>query len=174
MNFLHEKNIKFVIRIRNNAKMNKFSNIFRCINQVIKKVYNNKTKKFISLLCNNEYKIITNLPEDSYNDTEIYNLYQNRWSIEVFFKYLKSNCKISNLKEKKKVDIDKLLICNLIVIYISRILKKYFIDKNNKILKEKKDAMNKCKINETKLIKGVYDKLLKIIIGGNLDLSTLD
>lgn len=54
-------------------------------------------------------------------------IYEDRWNIEVFFKYLKTNFKLRNLKEKKKEDNDKLLTCQMIIIYISQLLKKYFI-----------------------------------------------
>jgi hypothetical protein len=67
--FLIDNNIKFVIRIRNNAKKIKNLNC-RCIEKsfsIEKKVFNKKNNKYETLICNNKYSIITNIKEDVYD-----------------------------------------------------------------------------------------------------------
>lgn len=176
--FLIRNNIKFIIRIRNNAKLNQKINekcrFLKKVFTVEKQVYNNKNKRKEFIICNNEYSLITNLTSEEYNDESIYNMYNERWEIEVFFKYIKSNYKLQNLKEKKKIDNDKLLTCHLIIIYIAKIFKKYFLNKNKATMTttiNKKNNVNstcKIKINETLLAKGIFEKLLMNIICGNL------
>jgi len=150
--FLIDNNIKFVIRIRNNAKNIKKLNC-RHIEKsfsIEKKVFNKKKNKYKTLICNNKYSIITNIKEDIYDENKIFNIYEERWNIEVFFKYVKTNFKLRNLKEKKKEDNDKLLTCQMIIIYISQLLKKYFITKNKAKLKtsinKKNNTISTCKI----------------------------
>ena len=176
--FLIRNNIKFIIRIRNNAKPNQKINekcrFLKKVFPVEKQVYNNKNKRKEFIICNNEYSLITNLTSDEYNDESIYNMYNERWEIEVFFKYIKSNYKLQNLKEKRKIDNDKLLTCHMIIIYIAKLFKKYFLNKNKATMPttiNKKNNVNstcKIKINETLLAKGIFEKLLMNIICGNL------
>ena len=180
--FLIDNNIKFVIRIRNNAKNIKNLNC-RHIEKsfsIEKKVFNKKKNKYETLICNNKYSIITNIKEDIYDENKIFNIYEERWNIEVFFKYLKTNFKLRNLKEKKKEDNDKLLTCQMIIIYISQLLKKYFIRKNKAKLKtsinKKNNTITTCKIkiNESLLINGIFENLLIDIITGKLDMKLIE
>jgi hypothetical protein len=180
--FLIDNNIKFVIRIRNNAKKIKKLNC-RYIEKsfsIEKKVFNKKKDKYETLICNNKYSIITNIKEDICDENKIFNIYEDRWNIEVFFKYLKTNFKLRNLKEKKKEDNDKLLTCQMIIIYISQLLKKYFIEKNKPKLKtsinKKNNTISTCKIkiNESLLINGIFENLLIDIITGKLDMKLIE
>ena len=101
--FLIDNDIKFVIRIRNNAKKIKNLNC-RYLEKSFsleKQVFNKKKNKYETLICNNKYTIITNIKEETYTENKIFKIYEDRWNIEVFFKYLKKNFKLINLKEKK-------------------------------------------------------------------------
>jgi len=186
--FLIDNNIKFVIRIRNNAKNIKKLNC-RFLEKsffIEKKVFNKKTNKYDTIICNNKYSIVTNINEEIYNEKKIFEIYEDRWNFEVFFKYLKKNFKFIDLKEIKKEDNDKTVTCQLIVIYIAQILKKYFIENNKsklnttinkKIKKIKKNisvATCKVKINESLLIEGIFDNLLMEIINGELNEHIID
>lgn len=93
--FLISNNIKFVIRIKNNFK-NKNINNCRYINKefiINKKVYNRKTKKTNTIKCTNKYSLIMNLDKNEYTDKKILDIYNKRWDIEVYFKYIKNNLK---------------------------------------------------------------------------------
>lgn len=174
--FLIDNNIKFVIRIRNNAKNIKNLNC-RYLEKsfsVEKQVFNKKKNKYETIICNNKYSIITNIKEEIYTENKIFKIYEDRWNIEVFFKYLKKNFKLINLKEKKKKENDKTITSQLIIIYISKLLKKYFIENNKVKLKtsinKKNNTISKCKIkiNESLLIKGIFENILMEIINGQL------
>lgn len=177
--FLIEKNIKFVIRIRNNAKI---INDLKCRYieknvSVTKNFFNRKKNIYEKILCNNKYSIITNLSEE-YNLNDIFKIYENRWEIEVFFKYIKSNFKIRNLKEKYKEDNDKLLICQQIIIYIAQLFENNFLDKSKikKNINKKNKEVTTCKIkiNKSLLIKGIFENLLLEIIEGKLTETILE
>lgn len=181
--FLIDNNIKFVIRIRNNAKNIKNLNC-RYLEEksfsLEKQVFNKKKNKYETIICNNKYSIITNIKEEIYTENKIFKIYEDRWNIEVFFKYLKKNFKLINLKEKKKEDNDKTITCQLIIIYISQLLKKYFIENNKVKLKtsinKKNNTITTCKIkiNESLLIEGIFDNLLLEIIKGQLNKQLIE
>ena len=107
--FLNNKNIKFVIRVKNNCvhlKKNKsiisknkckyirFISYDTKITSIIKDKKNNDRTVTRDLSCN----IATNLNQ-TYNEDTIKNIYKSRWDVEVFFKLIKSNFKFSYLTE---------------------------------------------------------------------------
>ena len=180
--FLIDNDIEFVIRIRNNAKKIKNLNC-RYLEKSFsleKQVFNKKKNKYETLICNNKYTIITNIKEETCTENKIFKIYEDRWNIEIFFKYLKKNFKLINLKEKKKEDNNKTIICQSIIIYISQLLKKYFIE-NNKIklkitINKKNNTITTCKIkiNESLLIEGIFENLLLEIIKGQLNKQLIE
>ena len=106
-NLLNERNIKFVIRIKNNSeylnkntkKKNKrnlnnirFVSYSAQIEETKKDKNNNDVKIIRTLQCH----LATNL-ENNYDDENIKNIYVSRWDIEVFFKLIKKNFKFANL-----------------------------------------------------------------------------
>lgn len=166
--YLISNNIKFVIRIRNNAKITTLPNC-RYISKdftINKKVYIKKTNKKENIKCINKYTLITNLCKDEYSDQDILDIYNKRWDIEVYFKYIKNNFKLENLKEKKTIDNKKLLICQSIIAIIAKIIKHIYIDINKNIIKNN-DTLT-TKINDSLLIKGIFENLLNDIINSNL------
>ena len=71
---------------------------------------------------------------NKYNDEQIKKVYLSRWSIEVFFKLLKSNFKFSNLKEnikKNKNNYNVKTNKSLLIIGIKLILKSIIKGKFN-------------------------------------------
>ena len=68
----------------------------------------------------------------------------------------------------------------MIIIYISQLLKKYFITKNKAKLKtsinKKNNTISTCKIkiNESLLINGIFENLLLDIITGKLDMTLIE
>ena len=93
--FLIDNDIKFVIRIRNNAKNIKNLNCRHLEKSfsIEKKVFNKKKNKYEIIICNNKYSIITNIKEETYTENKIFKIYEDRWNIEVFFKINKSKRK---------------------------------------------------------------------------------
>jgi len=63
----------------------------------------------------NQFNLITNLP-NHYNNNTISNIYESRWDIEVFFKFLKYNFKFSNLNSKNLINEKIIYVLSLLVI----------------------------------------------------------
>jgi len=187
INFLDTHNFNYVIRIKNNCtliknyeltknKITKHQNIriitYKDTIDIIKKDENDKNIKLKQTI---ECNVITNLNKENYNDLEIKKIYLSRWSIEVFFKLLKSNFKFSNLKEHNKTktinEYNKLYYSILIIIYISSMIEK-INDKYNKSInkkevnKKKKNNYN-VKTNKNLLLNGIQ-LILKNVIKGTL------
>jgi hypothetical protein len=83
---------------------------------------------------------------------------------------LKSKFKFSYLTEKNKQQHGKLKYISMIMMYITKIIMCYGLDK--KISGKKK--LENIKVNSSNLICGIYDKLLKIIINGKLNENILN
>lgn len=188
MNFLNDNNYKFVIRIKNNcthlevnkAKKTKntknIPNNTRFINynfnkESTKNLYNNKTKNIESyritevVNCN----IATNL-DNSYTDEDIKNIYNSRWSIEEYFKLIKSNFKFSIMKEHNKNTVDTYK-KTFTIIKIYSVLEK-LIELMCDGITENNDEKYNIKINKTDVINGLF-KIIPKIISSNIDRDDL-
>lgn len=192
LTFLNKNNIKFIIRCRGECK--KFNNdynfkknennikelknyckVISFEEKFIKEVFNRKTKKLngsqYTIECKNDCKIITNINDMTNED--ILNNYRSRWDIETFFKIIKNNFKIQHTKEKNENNKTKIYAITNIIMNIKSVIEKNYIDKNNiknkTILKKNKKNVNVIiKINQSNLINGIMNKLLKKIINSNL------
>jgi hypothetical protein len=180
MDFLNNNNYKFVIRIKNNCihlnqnkKKNKKENTYkipndtRFINYNFNKeytriLYNNKTKMKESykitekINCN----IATNLDE-SYTPENIKNIYNSRWSIEEYFKFIKSNFKFSLMREHNKNTIETYK-KTFVIIKIYSVLEK-LIELMCDGIMEKQNTKYNIKINKTQIIHGLFVFISKII-----------
>ena len=133
--YLNKKNIKFVIRVKNNCvhlkknksilRKNKCEYVrFVSYNTTITSIIKDKKNKDRSVTRNLSCNIATNL-NHTYNDDTIKNIYKSRWDVEVFFKLIKSNFKFSYLTEHNT----QTRICYLkkyIVILINCMLERIF------------------------------------------------
>lgn len=195
-NFLDINNIKYVIRIKENSQLKgninknnqnkklieelKINNRLITYEMVINKKFFDKNKKEQLIECKNKYTLITNINDkNNYDDNKIREIYNDRWKIEEYFKYVKNNFKISYLREKKITNHKKLIYANLIITYIALILEKLYI--KNKNLNKKKINRNskkikECtiKINKSNLINGIYNSLLEHLIKGKLNKNKID
>jgi len=194
MDYLVSKNIKFIIRAKGNGdNLDEELNLKKGIkhHDIIKKLRNNiriirykntydkivnssKSKKNPNktyyLRVKNDCVLITNLMDDNkYNNEKILELYRKRWEIEIFFKFIKKNFKVQFMKEKDLEQYKRLYICELILTYIAKIIKYYHL-KNKSV--SKVDITN-YQINESLLMKGIFDVLLHSIINGKLTKSQL-
>jgi len=146
--FLDSNNIKYVIRIKENSQLKgnikknnnnkKLIEYLKNNNRLItyeisinKSIYD-KNKKEQLIECKNKYSLITNiLDKNKFDDNKIKQIYNDRWKIEEYFKYIKNNFKISYLREKKITNHKKLIYANLIITYIASILEKLYIKNKN-------------------------------------------
>ena len=167
MLFLEKHNIKYIIRMKKNSimlnkKKNKNNKNYKKINELIlssrivtfftqtTKEIMNKQKKKSEINISIEYNLITNLTNNElYSDAQILNLYKSRWEVEIFFKLIKSNFKLIELKEKKEVQYKKLLYIELIMIIIIKILKYFKIKdkKEDNLINKKSKKIVKCVVN---------------------------
>ena len=112
MNFFEINKLKYIIRGKNNnkLKLNETSELHehKDLNHNTRLIKFNVPVDFIffdkfdnewNIRHLNEYNIITNLDKELYNDEKIKSLYESRWDIEVYFKFVKNNFKFQNLIE---------------------------------------------------------------------------
>ena len=192
INTLTEHNLNYVIRIRNNSIG------IRDKNKIINKLTNDNVR-FIDYKSdiiitkkdkdNNDVKlketiecnVVTNLPLDKYDNDLIKKIYMMRWSVEVFFKLIKSNFKFAYLKEHNSNTIEqykKKYLIILINLYIIRLIEHVY-DKYNKNKKTKYNSNNKnkhiynIKYNNTLMIEGL-EKIINPIIKGKINNNDLN
>ena len=174
--FLVQNGLKFIIRIKGNGKFfngttrikksDKDSKFIKVINEnAYINTYNNTLKKTIftnnkkkkneqhTIEIKNDCILITNLNKDIYDKDKVLSLYKSRWEVEVFFKYIKSNFKFQHTSERNNDKNTKNRICNLIVIYMAKIIEKHYYNIiNNKQCKKNGYSYN---INKSNLVKGI-------------------
>jgi len=207
LKFLIDGGFSFVIRVKGNGenidpdipflkkpKDHKIISELRPKVRIVKskRVYNkrvsskkgkiNHQTKMISV--KNDYIIVTNLTDvEKYSDDTILDYYNFRWDIEVFFKLLKNKFKFQNVAEKDNNELSKMYYCELLTIYIGKIIENYYweIEKNKikpienktkktkKIRKIKKITQYTRKINKSHLIEGIYNCVLPKLLMNNLN-----
>lgn len=188
INFLLNKNLKFIIRCKWKAKyliksaivnknvknydlimnIRKYSRIIKYDNIIEKTINISKSKKKIlshNIKIINDCILLTNVDDEKYNDQEILNLYKARWDIEIFFKYIKYNFKFQHTREKSINSLKKTYLCELIIFYLVKLIENYYSNKHKKKVKKKNIDY---KINYANLIDGIYEHLIWYIIKGTL------
>ena len=175
--FLISNNYKFIIRGKNKCndkslsklkKINKDIRLVKYENNIKKCAFIRNSKKSkhvkVNYLIKNQCNIITNVK--GVTDNELLKIYRKRWDIETFFKFIKTNFKFQHLTEKNNDAINKTYICEQILIYIQRLL---LIVHNE----EKNDNLTIENVNNSNLLKGIYDCLLEPIITGTLKMEDI-
>jgi hypothetical protein len=194
INFLETNNLKYIIRVKGNGNNLKkkysisknninYNDIIKIKDKIRLITYNdimNKTiymtnkKKYnkkYKLQIKNDCVIVTNLLDtEKYNDKHLLELYRSRWDIEVFFKHIKRNFKFQHLPEKDINKHKKMYICELIIIYISKIIEKYYWER----YKKQKKSGYTYKINRTLLVNSLYDSFLYNLVINGVDNGELD
>lgn len=189
LKFLIDNNMKFIIRVKGTGDnlnprkklrkrtkkyktikyIRKFIRIVKsnkCINHVVK---TGKDKKKIKLKIKSNYILVTNLKDKiKFPNKFIIQKYISRWDIEVFFKHIKNNFKFEHLDEKNILQHKKLYICELIIMYITKMIENEYIKKNN-IDVTISDDNTYVSINKRNLINGLFEKILIRIIKGNIN-----
>lgn len=175
--FLISNGYKFIIRAKNtcnNKSIEKLRNIDKNIkivkytNDIEKHSFVRDSKKNknteIKYSVKNDCILITNV--NNITNDELLKAYRKRWNIETFFKFTKYNFKFQHLTEKNNVSINKMYICEKILIYIQRLLLIAYNKENNNDLAVEN-------INNSNLLKGVYKCLLEHIITGSLTIDNM-
>jgi hypothetical protein len=106
----------------------------------------------------NKYYMITNLcDQNEYTIEIIKHIYHLRWSIEEFFKYIKTYCQFDYLIENDINSIKKTIYAVLIISQLIHIIIHEYSIKN-------------LIVNKSLLTEGIYDEfLIKLIYGDNFD-----
>lgn len=188
INFLDNKKINYVIRIKNNSigikdknKANEklINKNTRIINYNTKININKKDKNnnIINLEQTLTCNLITNLNETKFNNEIVKDIYLQRWDIEVFFKLIKSNFKFALLREHNEITLTqykKKYLIILINLYLIRLIE-FVYSKNNKINKNKNKSNKKnnkhkynIKNNNSLLIHG-FKNLIEPILKSQLN-----
>ena len=164
-NYLHNNNIKYIIRVKKNISKN---SIEQYKIRIIKRQHSSKSDEDVI--------IATNFLKSEYNDASILKYYGKRWNIEEYFKHLKNNNKFQNITLQTKDRLFKHYYSIEIVTKIKHILlevykqiKKY----KEKIITTKYNEKFKTHINENALMDILYDTYLQDIIHGNFNINKL-
>jgi Transposase DDE domain len=183
MKFLEEKNIKFLIRIRNNLKCIKNNNIdnkYRLINynynveqtKELKNKKNDKIEKY-NVIINVNCNMITNLNENDFNDEKIREIYNSRWKVEEFFKLVKSNFNFSNMVQHHnnvEISYQKTYYIIQIICILEKIIEKLFIENINTTTQNTTDY--NVKMNKTNLINGI-EYIINDLIFSKLNINKI-
>ncbi|WP_042703314.1 IS4 family transposase [Methanobrevibacter arboriphilus] len=181
--FLTEKNIKFIFRIKKDNYKSQTDKIEGNEGEINLKTKKNKEKLFneskLSLRVNkiptknNEVILISNLPINEVSYDEIAELYRQRWEIEKSFEILKNKLYIENISGYSKIAVEQDFYSQILTYNIVKDIN----NKANEILKQKqqtkklknkiqktieKKEENKIKINMNHLIGYFRKNILKI------------
>jgi hypothetical protein len=182
IDFLEDRNISYIIPLRSNSlllrdkkNMSKrtisLKNNSRVVHieKYIKLTTPLKDNKKADIHENYSCDYLTNLKDKTiYPDKKIDKIYKSRWDIEVFFKFMKTNFNYAHCNEKDNTSAQKSIYSMLTLYYISNMLEYKFIEQ-----KESSKTNNVYKVNKSNIINGIYDKLLKDIVYGNLSCKLL-
>ena len=119
------KNTFFVLRLKNNMKLNPLENgkyeIGTGKDRVVERVV-----IFCDLEKGTEFRFVTNLPEDGefgVSNEEIAEIYRLRWQIELLWKFLKMHLKLDRIITKNVNGIEIQIYCSLISYSILKLVK---------------------------------------------------
>ena len=140
---LHERDMFYICRLRENSTM-----ISETDNDHVVKLDNNTSTRIITYTINKQnYYIATNLfNKQTHSINTIKQLYHDRWSIEEYFKYIKSSTNLKKMNEKREISIKKSMYAQLIVSQIASIF--------NNLNKPLENNTKIKKVNRTHLTKG--------------------
>jgi len=151
MKELHINNLSFVCRLRQNSELINHNIVDE--NKIINIDGIQINVRIITYMINeNKYYMITNLCDNKIYPLEIIKqIYKDRWSVEEYFKYIKTYCQFDNFTETKTENIKKMICGSLI---ISKLV--YMITQFAEITNKK--------INKHILTEGLYSSfILKLI-----------
>jgi hypothetical protein len=133
-----------------------------------------KTHEKITISEKSTIILITNLTnEEIYPSSKILKIYNDRWKIEVYFKFIKKNFKFEDLRLHLRNDYHKLYLCQQIITYIIKLLEnQYMQDKpRTKISinrKTKKSYTSSISVKRSLLVQNFFNVLMKDVVLGKL------
>lgn len=139
---------------------------------IIKRKNTNKDAdkgKEYTIMIDETFNLITNLPQSTYDDEKIKYLYKFRWEIETFFKLVKFNFNISSSMRRTDEELKIANRCITIVVNIMKVIKKHVLSKTTK----KSTDTHKININETRMILNFKRKRLANLIFGKITIDDL-
>jgi len=169
--------IKFAIKNNPNIK------IIEYFKETTKKIVK-KTNETVTLKIKSKFYLLTNLGDHkNFSDELIKNIYNSRWNIEVFNKYIKNNFKFEKFYLKINDEIEKIKYLDLIISIIikllvviclyekSKIKKNLFNNKINKRFNSKISKLDKRTKEYKNYVKN-FNKTAEATIRINLTLFT--
>lgn len=127
---LNNKNIKFVFRLKDNLK------ILPDVDDETVQLDNNSVRIVSYMINKMKYHLATNLLDSNqFPSKTLQDIYHKRWSIEEYFKHIKTNMNLNKINVKTFDEIQKSLYCTLIVnIIVDAICKINGPHLNNKMI----------------------------------------
>lgn len=169
--------------IKNAIKNNPNIKIIEYSQETTKKIVK-RTNEIVTVKFNSKFYLLTNLGDHkNFNNELIKNIYNSRWNIEVFNKYIKNNFKFEKFYLKVNDEIEKIKYLDLIISIIIRLLVLLCLyekskTKDNLFNDEIKKRFN-CKISkldkrtkEYRDFKKNFKETAKVTIRVNLTLFT--
>lgn len=162
-----------------------------------------KTNEIVTVNVRSKFYLLTNLNVNDYDNDKIKNIYNSRWNIETFNKYIKNNFKFEKFYLKYNDEIQKLKYLDLIISLIIKLLilfclyeklktnknllKDTITKKNKKInvdkrTKEYKNYMKNFKETEKVSVRAnltlfttkFYEKIVSELVYGELKIKTME
>ena len=153
--FMNDHELSYICRLRSNSLLisnDKDDNIIHSSD-------NNSVRVIRYTISDANYYIATNLMDrNEYTVNKLKSIYNDRWTIEEYFKYVKSLMNLKKMNEKKETQIKKTIYCQLIVSHITYIF--------NDLNKTNKNLQTVRKINKSQLTKGLYEDILHLFFTG--------
>jgi len=155
--FMFDNKLNFVFRLKKNSSMINDSN------DHIVDMNGNDVRIITYIIDGKKYYMATNL----YNDTisQIKSIYHDRWTIEEFYKFVKTNLCLGKMNEKTEINIKKSISAQLIISQITFLIVNMHKSVNDKQRYFKKKIITENNVdnyvlNKKVLIKGIFDDFL--------------
>ena len=157
-NSIAKTNNFFVCRTRNNCLLINKNKIDYNVN--INTEYLKKIRIINYTINNNKYYLATNLSESLYQTQDIIDMYSKRWSVEEYFKYIKNNMKMDQIKDKNWDSIKSSIYMNFIISKLTYLIFNIYV---KKLIKDNNHTLNK-----TRITKDLFDSfIIRFIYGKN-------
>jgi hypothetical protein len=123
-----DKNNAIKIAIKNNPNIKIIEYSEKTIKKIVK-----KTNEIVTIKFDSKFYLLTNLGDhENFSDKLIKNIYNSRWNIEVFNKYIKNNFKFEKFYLKNNEEIEKIKYLDLIISIITKLFVIYCLHEKNK------------------------------------------
>ena len=149
--YMENRNFSYIFSLKKNSTLIGSTDDTTIVYNYNNKIYKLRVVKYI--IEDDDYYLLTNLMDTTeYSIQILKNMYHERWTIEEYFKILKTILKGSNINEECEVNIIKTFYAQLIM----SSLQSYILNLayKHKILKDKQY------VNKTVLMEGIFEKFI--------------